>query len=631
MDFLTPLFFVSTILGQAVDSDRDGLPDEWEINGFGPIDPKKHGCDPQRSDLFLIFKPRNGVKRSDLDATVARIVKFYADLEHVNPDGSKGMHAIPIILEPLTKEQDRDGYKELYEVAMPKEWRGIGHGVLVEVSQGGGGQTNRPDWCGSSNRWETIVHELGHQFGLDHGPKGGQTGSPYHTSLMNYDYSYSFDGDAAKVHYSTGMFKDLRMKETDLDENLNYSSSDLSFLTKRPYYFKIQPDGETKTKVDWNRNGVFGETHVRADVNDGYALELRGNSTEDLAAGSPALVALGESLAVVTPVLLNEDDYQSRIWNLSDERPGTIKIALYQNGKKASELMVPIEKAAAVTGDVSAVSFSGRIWVAAKVKGGFGLYEIGVVDGKPALFSFRKVDADKGEMTVVATPNGVRLVRWNSATGAVYLGDWLGERERIVPGLTSTTGIGAAWNAKRAGLAVTETVNQGKKVGRVRIAQLGGTMERGFAVKDRIWVEGVGGNFSTADRPILLFDDSSDRGPKGGYLVYVRSMSKPQSSVVSYIGRQIEDPSMNDGWRVKMVGNEWANGMNLPGACFYRGDIAYAYRLGFGDGIQKISLSLNASGIEDRWLADFDEVSYIFETGLAESLGRVQKEVGIGK
>jgi len=628
---LSSLLLGSALIGQVVDTDRDGLPDEWEINGFGPIDPKKHGCSPKRSDVFLIFKPRNGVKRAELDATITRIVKFYGDLDYVNVDGSKGLHAIPIVLEPLTKEQDGVGYQELYETEMPKEWRGIGHGVLVEVSQGGGGQANRSDWCGSSNRWETIVHELGHQFGLDHGPKGGETGSPYHTSLMNYDYSYSFNGSAELVHMSTGKFKDLKMKETDLDENLNYPSSDLEFLTKRPYYFKIQADGAAKTKVDWNRNGIYGEKNVRADVNDGYALELRGNSTEDLAAGSPVLVAVGDLLGVVTPVLEKEEEYKEQIWNLSEDRPGTLKVALYQDGKKSSELVVPVGDAGAVTGDATAVSVEGRIYVAARAVGGFGLYEFLVKDGKPLLVECRHVESDAGEMTVVSTPLGVQVVRWNSATGAVYVSDWRRNRERIIPGVTSNTGVGAAWNSKWNCLAVTETVNQGKKLGRVRIALVGGSMESGYSVRDRVWVEGVGGNFATADRPVLLFDDSADRGPNGGYLVYVRGYGKPETSVVSFIGRQIEDPSMNDGWRVRMVGNEWANGMSLPGVCFYQGDIAYAYRLGFGGGIQRIALSMRASGIEDRWLTDFDEVKFIFETGLADSLIPVQKENGIRK
>ncbi len=83
---------------------------------------------------------------------------------------------------------------------------------------------------------------------------------------MNYSYEAAFNGSPDMVHFSDGRFAKLRMRETDLDETLPFPIGALAFLAKDPYRFPLRAAGAA-TEVDWNRNGIFGEKGVRADIN----------------------------------------------------------------------------------------------------------------------------------------------------------------------------------------------------------------------------------------------------------------------------------------------------------------------------------------------------------------------------
>lgn len=58
---MLPLIALASIANQSryIDTDRDGLLDYWETEGFGPIKPSEHGCSPTRPDVFIVFRIRS--------------------------------------------------------------------------------------------------------------------------------------------------------------------------------------------------------------------------------------------------------------------------------------------------------------------------------------------------------------------------------------------------------------------------------------------------------------------------------------------------------------------------------------------------------------------------------------------
>jgi hypothetical protein len=59
---------------------------------------------------------------------------------------------------------------------------------------------------------------------------------------------------------------------------------------------------------------------------------------------------------------------------------------------------------------------------------------------------------------------------------------------------------------------------------------------------------------------------------------------------------------------------------------WFGGDIAYAYRWYSGPEDNRVWITPRASGIDSSIITDFDEVSFIFEHGLQDSLKWVRDE-----
>lgn len=610
------------------DTDNDGLLDVWESDGFGPIDPKVHGCSPSRPDVFILFRIRSTMNQAKIQPTIDRMKRFYAELPYKNADGSTGLNMIAIVPPPMPADTDKKGYIELYHQAMPEEWRGLAHGILVDDHPGGGGQANRPDWCGTGYNWMTMLHELGHQFGLPHEPVGARTGSPFHPSMMNYDYSYQLGGKGEAIQFSTGKFLPMRMKETALNERVPFPQEEVAFLSSRPYYFKTKKIDDKMTAIDWNRNGVFGEKRVRADVNDGYAAGYRGSVRLEFSCGSSALAAMGSTLVVAYPDLSKPEDYKTWAFHsLSREKPGKLQVQLVDDGKAGKAQTIVAE---GVCGDPTAVADGKLLWVSHPTSTGYSVHRFrkkGVMVKSVASQSY---PVGKVQPTLVHTPQGVLALVWDETSQSVSVQTLSGEgTQDSLPQVTSQFPVGAVWNSKKKCLAVVTPVQQGDKKGRVRINHL--RHENGaWKLLEQIWVEGEKGGAATSWRPQIIFDASKDRGPEGAYNIYMKGgYADPHQGGLNYLCRQIADKSIGDGWRVKMIGNEWANSRSACAVTPYKGDIAYAARWHAGVGGAedgRLGVALRASGVEDEWLTDFDEVGFIFKQGLRDSLRAVQIE-----
>ena len=612
----------ATTLSPFADTDHDGLLDVWETVGIGPLDPAKLGCMPNHTDIIIVFRMRSMMTQSTIQPTIDRLKKYFAGLPNKNLDGTTGVNMIAIVPPPMPKETDTLGYTQLYEQGMPKEWRGLAHGVLIDNSGGGGGQSNRPDWCGCGYNWMTMAHELGHEFGLPHEPMGAKTGSPFHPSMMNYDYSYQLGGNGEAISYSSGKFAKMAMKETDLNEVVPFSMAEVSFLGQRPYYFKMKKLTETTTAIDWNRNGIFGENHVRADVNDGYSAAYRDVVTVGRTAGAVTLASMGKGLAAIFPdfpTAEGYDKYEQAM--LSPEKPGNLKVQVIVDHKVGS-----IQKLAegGVTGDPSSIYFKGKLWLGYPTAKG---YMIKSFLNRPGGFEEDTADqfGTAGMVpTLLESPTGPMVITWNPTNRKTMVTNFQGDDPVALEGFESTHAVGAVWNTKRDCLSIIATVQQEKKTNRIRIFNF---MQDGKAWKplDSIWVEGEKGGAAASSRCQVIFDDSKDRGANGGYNIYFKgNYADPNQSGLNYLCRQIEDKAIGDGWRLRMMGNEWANTRCVCGVTKHEGDIAFA--MSFSWGSFPTNVALKASGIEDTLLTDCDEISFVCNRGFSNSLASVRNE-----
>ncbi|MCE9558865.1 MAG: zinc-dependent metalloprotease [Armatimonadetes bacterium] len=597
------------------DSDHDGLLDKWEINGFGPLNPKTMGCKPDHADIVIVYCLRSNMTQAKIQPTIDRMKKFYASMPYKNPDGTIGLNLIPIVTAPNPADTDKINYPEMYERAFPLEWRGLAHGAMVDSNPNGGGQSNRPDWAGLGTHWATFVHEVGHQLGLPHDPLGAKTGSPYHRSLMNYDYSYQLGGNGEAIIFSDGKFASLKMKETDLNERIPFPLADLDFLAKRPYFFAMKAVDAKHTDVDWNRNGIFGQNHVRADINDGYSIGLPSTINLEKVGGAPSMVALGNKLIVLEAVGTGKMADAS----LSKASQGKLQVQIVEKGQAGK----PIEIASSgICGDISAVEYRGSIFVSYATETGLIALEFKLKGGQLVLQSRSTLKGENLVPTLVVTDNGVGVLVWNSVSKAInyyyYQKIKLADGKSL--GLESQQPVGAVWNPKRKSLAVASVVNQTKLDGCIKITHF----DKDLKASEPLWVGNDHGGSRTSGRPILLVDSSRDGGKLGSYTVYVKGFYDTANQPgLNFSCRQISE---GEGWRIKMMGNEWANSRSVCAVTPYMKDVAYAYRWFSGDADNSIWLTLKASGIEDKVVTDFDEVKFIFEHGLQNSLHEVQKE-----
>lgn len=628
------------------DSDRDGLPDAWETGGYGPLDPSRHSINPFRQDVILVITLKSGMTRSQVEPTLENVRNFFSQFPGRNLDGTNGINVITVWGNQLSELDSTRPYTEVYNQGMPRAWRGIAHGLLIGPETGAGGQTALwSDWSGVSNNWQTIVHELGHQFGLGHEPPGSSGQSPLYTSLMNYDYDHSFDNDTNAVHFSQGKFASVILNEARLNETLMFPASDLRFLMGAPYHFQIRDAGPRTTHVDWNRNGIFGERSVRADINDGYAIGLHGEYEHRLGkiAGSPSLVTTAGRLLAIYPDLNNSAEYESYIAEtLSPENIGRIVIRSY-DGRSWTEKAI---LARSVRGDPHAVAIGERLFVTFPIANSYMIQEHASVSPFPrrsliAAVDDIRTDQQRPILVTTTSPDQLWLFLWNSLTGTVSyrkveIGTATSPQLRMGPVqelragidgtsplVTSQFPIHATYNTNLERIALVTSEFQGGMNGRMKLHTLGRmTNDRWYSQNVR-WTMGDGGYSRSRARPWVLYDRSQDRGPRGGYLVYHKGdVNVVNATANIWLSRTIEDRSYWDGWRTNLMGNEWSTTRSAPAATFYGNDIAYAVRWSGGEIDNELLINLRASGVQDGIIADHDDVTHIRMYGLRRSLGR---------
>jgi hypothetical protein len=631
------------------DVDNDGLRDAWETGSVKPggLDLAQLGCSPRHKDVICELQPLEGVGEEAMHAEMDRAIAYYDSLPIPNPDGRAGLTLHIIYRETIPKDREGDGWGKLAGEFHAADHQGVTHWMLVGT--GGGGQSGQmadAGSCGQHALYATFIHEFGHQLGLDHNGFWEAGWSPTYPSLLNYTYNYQLGGRGDAIGYSDGRLASLVLDEWHLNEYLPFAPEDVSFLSGPPYRFKIKPAFDGKgTLVDWNWNGVFGEEDIAADINYGYSTGAGNRHKLGQARTATALVAHGEGDQA--PLLLFAGDLRRDAEGKAEPvagqapTPATLPpLRLYlrvwqgndpdQDGDKWSD-EIPVE-ADSVTGDPSAAYIAGATWVAYPMEDGVHVRRVTLgADGQPTIGPAQAVPDTKGvKPTLVPFATGAALLLWRGPDVAVGYrpGACSGEElsfgpEQELP-LKSLVPGGAAEAPDGSSLWVGLTENQDAgRPSRWQVRRLARAADGAFTEVAREWIGGEGAPHRGEERVIVLCEPSRDFPDGQVYFLQCGMFGGDPPSSCHYIGMRVRNLDVHGSWMVRRYYDEWSTSSSGPGACFLRGNIAYAMRWAAApdsDGSSALHVGFFGRGIGKGKMGDFDDIGFIRDLGMTHSI-----------
>ena len=613
--------------GDLQDSSNDGLLDGWKKNGYRGLDLKGMGCTPGHADVICLISRFDDVTADRVHSEMDRVIKFYADLKVKNPDGTTGIRFHPIYLDPVTGPDKSNPWWTNRDKFRPDKWRGVVH--WMQITKGGGGQADElgdGGTCGEGALWAVFVHEFGHQLSLNHEGFWPAGSCPIYTSLMNYNYSYSFEDDRNKIHYSDGSLNKIVLHQDDLDETLPYPYEQVKFLEKGPYHFRLKPNGAT-TLIDWNWNGVFGEKHVKANINYAYSISAGTRDNVGKAKTAPCLFTHGNRLYALfgTDSRPNEPKVDPTI---RPDRPGRLILKRLKKPTVWDETWTV--ESGGLIGDPVGADFAGRIQLVYPTEEGIVLRTVQDQGDSLSMSAPTVIASDSSLVPSLGVyRNKLYVFLWSGATNDVTFhvmdqGDKLGPA--IPLGIKSSNPVGLTTDtvSGQAVLGLAQDQEKGRtNRWQIRnfVADEAGKLSQ---MGDVDWIEGVNGNSRGTGRITLLFEQSRDAGPKGRVYFFCKGMTGKDSPwACGYVAQQIADKTVKGGWLVKRYYDEWSQTRSAVSATWFNHEIAYAYRWvdgGQGETDNNLHLGYQGSGIQKEPMGDHDDLTLIRNFGLANSI-----------
>jgi len=593
------------------DTDHDGLLDGWEVKGEGALDLPALGASPTRKDCVVYVQRYSDTDGAGCAREVQRVVRTWAELPNPNPDGSTGIALHVVWLPPLPPGTPGRAWWDLGNEHLPRAARGLAHYMVIY--RGGGGQAAElgdMGGCGDAALWACFLHEFGHQVGLTHagGPLPGAC--PTYTSLMSYSYSYGFNDDGGQIHYSRGEMAGMVLNETRLVERVELPLERAGFLAKGPYRFKLEADGAA-TRVDWNRDGLFGDGLVRADIDDVYGV---------------GTVRFGVGKTLFAPVLV---DSGGRLLLFGVNREKRLYWRQIHDPQRF-EAESPIDTVAP-TGDPAAVAWSGGLLLLVPTEAGLAALAApepeGLAVAKPQLLP-ESQGLSVGATTFRGAP---LLLLWKDATTpiAIVAPDGTGgfAAARPLGSLLSTIPPAAAEDPRSGELLLGVGARRGAAGAERdawRLVRLRAEEDGSFAEVAQQPVGTEESGWYGNARPMLLIE----RGPTAPAEGRIHFIGKgfagpPNFNQCTYEAITIGDASRDGGWRLRRYCDEWSTTRSPVAACFHGDDLVLAYRwFGnvHGDEDDDVHVLFGGYGISDADMRDFDDVTAIADLGLERSI-----------
>lgn len=596
----------------------DGLPDCWKTGQIkaGGLDLKALGCKVGRCDLVLDVQTFDDVSSAELTSEFEGVKKYFANLPIQNPDGSTGIAVHTIVHPSLPASQKNAVSSDFDRDRPPVEHRGITH--WVQVFRGIGGVASIWGCRAQVNEtWGCVVHELGHNFGLIHDGYQSFRFSPIYGSVMSYSYSYGIDDSYEKLTYSNGLFVGHDLDERHLSEVLPFPMEKVHFLSGRPYHYHLKPgpDGKT-TLIDWNWNGIYGETDVAADINWEAGRQTWDNVDLSRTNCTPALVATDDTDKAHLLIVAAKHDNDAE--PLSEKAPGKLFARMWigddidrDANRWGGEQSLGV---ADCTGDPSVARLGDKFVVAYPTAKGVVLRNLSVAnDGTVKAGEASPVPRTMGATPTLVAHNGTLwMLLWSGPNSPVTIGKVLVEgaspfaRPPVATRIVSQYPVGATSGTGVLWISGVERTKDGHN--KWRLYSLRGETDN-FSLRTGEYCAGEG-----AGRVQVLVEPAKGFDSTGQAYLFARGGGDTFGDI--WEGFR----SAEEGWRQIKYDFGGPVSRTAPGVCALHGDWAMAmYRQ---DGT--LYCTFRGRGIRAEPVKDFDDIGHIARVGLQQSISTIE-------
>jgi hypothetical protein len=303
-----------------LDSDKDNIPDTWEVNGYDAngdgtidLDLRALGADPYRKDLFLELDIMDGLTFPPGEEVFDAVKEAFVSAPFISGRGAANGIALVIDHEGRVPYADQiyhdcciNGVTDLYAIKRDHfnntiRGRIFQYGVWAHAMAGGASGVSDPDDLGrgrfyvvpgdelavtlddfpepfqtTRSRASTLMHEIGHNMLQSHGGTNMYPWNPAYNSVMSYNWQlrtgYSnqyriYKRCCMPLYYAQGGAQEVDGNVFATNRTvLDFSEG----MGKRFYEWDLHEQIGIcdNIPVDWNYNGVIDNIPVEYDVDE---------------------------------------------------------------------------------------------------------------------------------------------------------------------------------------------------------------------------------------------------------------------------------------------------------------------------------------------------------------------------